>query len=126
MKNECIQKFIAYIILNLLIPLLPFIFEIHYTECLTYKTFILGAAMYGFALAMGTNNVASFALSLFYAIFMTASFGKYDPILPITNIFKMYQFYGLVIIILWNIIERYNRHIIEKEELFSFMQGGKK
>lgn len=82
--------------------------------------------MYGFALAMGTNNVASFALSLFYAIFMTASFGKYDPILPITNIFKMYQFYGLVIIILWNIIERYNRHIIEKEELFSFMQGGKK
>ena len=82
-----------------------------------------GAAMYGISIAMSSNNLASFAITLFYSLLMAGGFGSYSQTAVISNPFQMYQFYGLLLIVIFNIIERYNRHVINKEEVLSFMKG---
>ncbi len=119
-KNGKYQDYVACVALHLIIPLVPLAIEFIYKKDLSLRSVMLGGAMYAFSIGVASTQRAVFAVCLLIGIFMSAAYGSvndFDSALPL---WSSLSFYVIVIVFVINAIERYQRHVNDREKFFNF------
>jgi len=117
--------FVASVVFFQILPLIPLWFEYQHNEGIAKDSLILCASMYAFA--TGFSSRYQWQLSICFLIGILLA-GSYRPVhgekLTALSLGNSVTFYTIVMVFVMHLIERYSRHVIDKEPFFSFL--GKK
>lgn len=114
------QDYIACVVLHLLIPLAPLVIEFLYKDDLTVRSVVLGGAMYAFSIGVASTQRAVFAICLAIGIFMSAGYGAVKDSVSVLPLWSSVSFYVVLTVFLINAIERYERHVTNREKFLIF------
>jgi len=117
-----IESLLLVVLSNLLIPLIPFLIEMQYGEshCLSQRTFIMGATMYCFSIAIFSERRLFNFLIICVGILIVSLYGSYKSTDYITTIFdfKIFLFFSVFIT---HLFERIIINIFENEKIKTFI-----
>lgn len=123
MKNNY-QDFFTSILLHLLLPLMPLVFEHNYTDFISERSLTMTASIYAFSIGVSSRNKVTLALCIIIGLLNAGNYGstvlmdkKEIDITPKAFEFmSLGAFWLIVLIFLIHAIERWIRHIQENEE----------
>ena len=117
-----IESLLLMVLSNLLIPLIPFLIEMQYGEShhLSQRTFIMGATMYCFSIAIFSERRLFNFLIICVGILIVSLYGSYKSTDYITTFFdfKIFLFFSVFIT---HLFERIIINIFENEKIKTFI-----
>ena len=113
------QNFLFCIALHVTLPLMPLGIEKWFSGQVEEKSVVLTAAMYSLAIGLSSRNIGLFGLGLMQGILFSAAFGflSKNPHLEKADSFS---FCAILFIMFVHIVERYNRHVIDRAPFLEF------
>lgn len=118
------QQYCTCILMHLLFPFMPFVFEWffvgHDVEALSLTLFL---ALYAIAVGNTSRSVALFAVYLLIGVLAAAAYGQaLNPGLPLSEKLTMTHsaWIGVCIIVASHLLDRYHRHVVEREPFFDW------
>jgi len=122
------QDFFTSILLHLLLPLMPLVFEFNYTGFVSERSLTMTASIYAFSIGVSSRNKVTLAICIIIGLLNAGNYGA--TILDELNeeiTHKTFDFTNLgafwliILIFIIHGIERWIRHIQENEE-FTLMK----
>lgn len=121
--NNNYQDFFTSILLHLLLPLMPLIFEHNYTDFISERSLTMTASIYAFSIGVSSRNKVTLAVCIIIGLLNAGNYGatilsdKNSEVNHTTFDFMSFgAFWLIVLIFLIHAIERWIRHISENEE----------
>ena len=114
------QNYILCIILHMFLPLLPITMEYWLNGIISDKTLTLAASMYTITIGISSRNPLFFGSTIVASIVFAFSYGivvDHQSTLPYIRIIS---FIGIVTVFIAHLLERYNRHIIDRSPFLPF------
>ncbi len=122
MKNNY-QDFFTSLLLHLILPLMPLVFEHNYTGFISDRSLTMTASIYAFSIGVSSRNKVTLALCILIGLLNAGNYGatvaksnKLDVIPTSYEFIQMGAFWLIVLIFIIHGIERWIRHIGENEE----------
>ncbi|OBX88681.1 hypothetical protein [Haemophilus haemolyticus] len=122
--NKHWEQLIFCIVLHILFPLIPILVEFFRQEYITEATLVITTSIYCFSLGASSKNLATFAIYLLIGVIFMSMPVTYNKQPEITN-YQITSILTLIIVSLWHLLERYNRHIKYKEIYWLLSSGDK-
>ena len=127
MKNNY-QDFFTSILLHLLLPLMPLVFEFNYTEFVSERSLTMTASIYAFSIGVSSRNKATLAICIIIGLLNAGNYGatildelNTEIIHETFDFTSLGAFWLIILIFIIHGIERWIRHIQENEE-FALMK----
>ncbi|MBM9500115.1 hypothetical protein JWG44_07615 [Leptospira sp. 201903071] len=115
-----IQSFILSILLNQTLPLIPLVIELFYKKTILQSSLVLTASIYSFTLGIVSINQMYFGFSILVGLLSGCYYGSVlqtDNALPLQS---NLSFWLIALMFLLHTIERFDRHINNREPFFLF------
>jgi len=114
------ENFLLSILLHMLFPLLPLLFEFWLGGELTPKSLNLMASVYAISIGVSSRSKLLFGLCIAVSFIFSFAFGISSSELDDLKMSKLFSSISIVIIFCIHVIERYNRHIQERDNFLNF------
>lgn len=122
--NNNYEDFCTSILMHLLLPLMPLVFELNYTGFISERSLTMTASIYAFSIGVSSRSKATLALCILIGLLNAGNYGltiidldESNGIINTTfNFLKLSSFWLIVLIFGIHTIERFNRHVSEGEE----------
>ena len=120
--HEEYSDFTGSIIFYMIFPLLPLLFEsINSGSHPTIQSLTITASIYSFSIGVSSRDKAIFCLGIFCGFILAYLYGKVsEPKVIIYTWYYVVTVILLAIIFIFHLIERFNKHVVECEPVFSF------
>ena len=117
-----IESLLLITLSNLLIPIVPFLIEIEYSNnhLLSQKTLVMGISMYCFSIAITSERrLFNFLLS-FVGIMVVSLYGSYSSCDMVTNVFD-FKIILMLSVFFCHLSERIILNLLENEKIKTFI-----
>jgi hypothetical protein len=118
------QDFILCILLHLLLPLLPLGLELWITGRLGAKSVSLAAAMYSVSIGISSRSRALFGFAIAISLLYSMAYGFLVGGASGLRYVEWVTGVGLALIFITHLLERYNRHVVERTPFLEFVKNG--
>jgi hypothetical protein len=115
------QNWLLSVLFHMLLPLLPILLELIFTNAISEQSITLAASMYTIEIGVSSRNRAIFGITIILSIIYAAIFGFVAGAHTV-EISKSFSFIGILSVFVMHLLERINRHVIEKEPFLEFMK----
>jgi hypothetical protein len=139
-RNEARDNFLLAVLFIGMVPLLPVIVELIITKQIGEQSLMITAAVYSITIALASNSRLYFGSFLVASLIEVAIYGSvadpsahlaYGQVLGIKISSNnssalpdnLYLFIAIAIPFASLVVERYSRHIRNREEVFEFLKG---
>lgn len=127
MKNNY-QDFWTSMLLHLVLPLMPLIFEFNYTSHISVQSLTMTASIYAFSIGVSSRNKVTLAFGIIIGLLNAGNYGVTLKNISIENSIEILKydfltegsFWLIVLIFSIHTMERFNRHVSEDEEFVVF------
>ena len=116
-----IQRYLACLILTMLFPLLPLALEFLLTGMVSEKSAMLTASMYAVGVGVASRNVLLFVITIVAGVCYAIAYGAAAQTSgSINDLHLGLAFFGIAAVFVFHSLERYNRHVVEREPFLDF------
>lgn len=124
------ENYLLCILLHMMLPLLPLFLEYWLTNVVSEKSMTLSAAMYTISIGISSKSKFIFGLTIVSSILFAAAFGIVVGKSPeisqlsgggeILSKSTIISLCGIVIVFFLHLLERFNKHIIDRNPFLEF------
>ena len=120
--REEYSDFTGSIIFYMIFPLLPLLFEsINTGTHPSIQSLTITASIYSFSIGVSSRDKANFCLGIFCGFILAYLYGKVsEPKVIIYTWYYVVTVILLAVIFIFHLLERFNKHVVECEPVFSF------
>jgi hypothetical protein len=118
-----VQQFGVCLLFHLFVPLLPLLAEAAASGgAPSPSTLYLAASAYALSIGVSSRNILSWGLFFVLGLMFAFLFGlsKAPAAAEAIRDASLFPLAGIVLVFLIHCFERYNRHIVDREQFFSF------
>lgn len=116
-----VQRYLAFLVLRMIFPLLPLVSEFLFTGSVSQKSAMLSASMYVIGIGVASRNVLLLAITIVAGVCYAIAFGiAAQAAQPGGNAHLGLPFLGIAAVFVFHSLERYNRHVVEREPFLDF------
>ena len=116
------ESFGLCLLLHMLFPLLPIIFEYSSTKTISLKSITLAASMYSIAIGVSSRSKLFFGLTLAICVFFAWAFGAISDQSNVSGSFDILARGSIALVFIAHGIERYNIHVIDRTPFPPFIK----
>jgi hypothetical protein len=123
-----VQQFGVCLLFHLFVPLLPLLAETAASGgAPSPSTLYLAASAYALSIGVSSRNILSWGLFFVLGLMFAFLFGlsKAPGAADAIRDAALFPKAGIVLVFLIHCFERYNRHIVDREQFFSFHETGR-
>ena len=120
--NEHWSAFILCILVHMLLPLLPLFIEWLLIDNISNTSYTITIAIYAMTIGASSTNSIIAILCIFIGIIFSVLYGATVSNPKLVFNIQLWSILGLAIIFVPHAVERYNRHVYEKQEFKIFGQ----
>lgn len=121
------QTFGVCLLFHFIVPLLPFVVEVVRDGQIGQETLMVGSAVYVMAIGASSRNQLIFAISTALGLVYSLLFGLSTTMSAAGHLRgTRFVTWSVVAVVVFHLIERYNRHVIELAPYWEFMERRKK
>ncbi len=115
-----VQEYALCILLHLLLPFLPLLIECGVQGRVDPKTLLLFLAIYPLAIGVTSQSKLMFGITVVIGLVFSAFFGLASGGIKLSELtFKM-AYFCLAAVMFIHALERYNRHVADREPFLEF------
>ena len=114
------ENFLLSVLLHMLFPLLPLLFELWLGGEITDKSLNLMAAVYAISIGVSSRSKLLFGICIAISFIFSFAFGISSSELDDLKMSGFLSSISIGIIFIIHIIERYNRHVEERDNFLNF------
>jgi len=118
------DNYISCIILHMLLPLLPLLLELWLTGTISVKSIPLAASMYTISIGISSQIKSQFVFTIIVSLLCTFAYGIAASQQSPLRLNNELSFIGIVAVFIWHLIERFERHIINRTPFLEFKREG--
>jgi hypothetical protein len=116
-----IQRYLAYLVLTMMFPLLALVSEFSFTGSVSQKSAMLTASMYAIGIGVASRNVLLFVTTIVAGVCNAIAYGSAAQATQAAgNVHLGLAFLGIAAVFVFHSLERYNRHVVEREPFLDF------
>lgn len=119
------QNYLLSVIFHMALPLLPLGLELITTGKLEDKSIILIAALYGITVGVASASGLMFGFGVVIGIVFSSVYGVTEAGAKVAALSVGFAKMSMVIVFVAQILERYNRHVVDRHPYFEFMKSKK-
>lgn len=113
------QNFVVCLSLHIALPLLPLALELWFSGHVQSRSAVLTAALYAMAIGLSSRHVAMFGVCILTSFFFSAAFG-FLSINTELEAAKTFAYAAIVFVASLHMIERFHRHVRDRDAFFEF------
>ena len=114
------ENFLLSVLLHMLFPLLPLLFELWLGGSITDKSLNLMAAVYAISIGVSSRSKLLFGICIAISFIFSFAFGISSSELDNLKMSGFLSSISIGLIFIIHIIERYNRHVEERDNFLNF------
>lgn len=115
-----VQEYALCILLHLLLPFLPLLIEYGVQGRVEQKTLLLFLAIYPLAIGVTSQSKLMFGVTVVIGLVFSAFFGLASGGIKLSDFTSNTAYFCLAAVVLIHALERYNRHVADREPFLEF------
>ncbi|OCH19087.1 hypothetical protein [Aliivibrio logei] len=114
------QDYFLCVLLHMLFPFFPLLMESLLTSNIQQNSLMLFAAMYPLSIGLSSDSKLLFGFTILISLFFSVAYGVVAASgKPLAN-FEVYAFISLIAIFTVHLLERYNKHVVDRTPFWAF------